>query len=100
MANHYSRNCTKCGAGIRMAEMANGQWLPFEVNGDGHHRCSQATRSVGPILAALSNGHSNNAAGVHHIAEEPLVAPLGSLLLALIVIVLLIAASGRGLGLW
>ena len=39
MANHFERDCEYCGKPIRMAEMSNGKWLPFELDGSGRHRC-------------------------------------------------------------
>lgn len=39
MSNTYYRKCKYCGRRIRMAEMDNGQWLPFEIDGSGKHEC-------------------------------------------------------------
>ena len=38
MAESYRRNCRHCGEPIRMAQMENGQWLPFDLSG-GRHTC-------------------------------------------------------------
>lgn len=54
MAAPYIRKCKSCGARIRMAEVDNGQWLPFEVeyNGGRHHCTSTAAVRVEATAAA------------------------------------------------
>ncbi|WP_417381903.1 hypothetical protein [Gimesia sp.] len=48
MSNPYTKKCNFCGQQIRMAEMKNGQWLPFEIDGSGKHECQSA--SVSPAV--------------------------------------------------
>lgn len=52
MAESYRRNCRNCNEPIRMAEMENGQWLPFDVSG-GKHTCGGATAFASGLPAAL-----------------------------------------------
>ena len=39
MSNTYCRDCKYCGRPIRMAEVDDGQWLAFEIDGSGKHHC-------------------------------------------------------------
>lgn len=41
MSNTFIKSCSFCNIQIRMAEMASGQWLPFELDGSGRHSCSR-----------------------------------------------------------
>ena len=38
MSNSYC-DCNKCGQPIRLSQMEQGQWLPFEIDGTGLHNC-------------------------------------------------------------
>jgi hypothetical protein len=46
VANCIYKDCDRCGRKIRLAEMDNGQWLPFEMNGSGLHRCCSRSRTA------------------------------------------------------
>ncbi len=41
MSTAYVRSCKYCGRTIRMAEMPDGKWVPFEIDGAGRHTCEQ-----------------------------------------------------------
>lgn len=51
MADNYRKNCRECNAPIRMAQMANGQWLPFDVSG-GKHTCASVMTAVTSAVSA------------------------------------------------
>lgn len=83
MANHLRRKCKFCNAPIRMAEMDNGKWLPFEVRpGGGRHQCLAAIPETQTIKTArhassasvelTSSGHSRVTSDAARHASVPI----------------------------
>jgi type II secretory pathway pseudopilin PulG len=50
MGTPYQRDCKYCNQRIRMAQMENGQWLPFELDGSGKHECVRSPASTAPLV--------------------------------------------------
>lgn len=53
MADNYRRKCRDCNAPIRMAQMDNGQWLPFDLSG-GKHTCAITNTAAASAVFASS----------------------------------------------
>ena len=53
MADFYTRDCRHCGDSIRMARMASGCWLPFELDGSGKHDCCSRERRRATFVRAV-----------------------------------------------